>query len=80
VRGGDRGREETYDGEKSTTNGEKDLAGGVVVVEDNVLWGEGRENMVVRKRERWEAGGGTDGQVMAASCGVRVASSRGHGT
>jgi len=72
-----RGRGETYDGEKSTTNGEKDFAGGVVFVEDDVLWGKGREKMVVGERERREAR--TGGQVVAAPCPIRVASSRGHG-
>ena len=74
------GEKETYNGDKSTTNSEKDFAGGVIVVEDDVLWGEGRENMVVGKRERWEAGWRTDGQVVAASSAVGVGSSRGHGT
>jgi len=46
-------------------------------VEDDVLWGEGRENMVVGKRgegRRW-----TDGKGVAASSAVGMTSSRRHG-
>jgi len=48
-------------------------------VEDDVLWGEGRENMVVGKRKRWEGRRRTCGKVVAASGAVGMTSSRGHG-
>jgi len=47
-------------------------------VEDDVLWGEGRENMVVGKRKRGE-GRRTCGKVVAAPSAVGMTSSRGHG-
>jgi len=49
-------------------------------VEDDVLWGEGREKMVVVKRKRWEGRRWTGGKVVAASSAVGMTSSRGHGT
>ena len=74
-----REREETHNGEKGTANGQKDFAGGVVVVEDDMLWGKDRKQLVavvVVDRERATTG---IGEVVATASTIRMdGSSRTH--
>lgn len=75
----EREREETHNREKGTANGQKDFAGGVVVVEDDMLWGKDREQLVavvVVDRERAATG---IGEVVATASAIRMdGSSRTH--